>query len=258
MERLGAVAYGIAAYVVFLASCLYAIGFVGNVVVPKTIDSDKPVPFCEALIIDLLLLGLFAIQHSVMARQGFKCWWTRFVPPSAERSTYVLFASLLLLLLYCQWRPIPEPVWTVENPIAATALNATFWFGWGVLVVSTSQISHFEFFGLSQVFARFFFDRQLPKPVFKTPFLYRIVRHPVYLSVLLAVWSTPVMSAGHLLFSLATTAYILIAVQLEERDLIQLFGDQYRSYRREVAMLVPLPNRKSAGRVAGDRLGSQG
>ena len=246
MAGLIAFLYGIAAYAVFLVTILYAIGFVGNVGVPKSIDSGEPGSLGGALIVNTLLLGLFAAQHSVMARQGFKRCWTRFVPPSVERSTYVLFASLVLLLIFWQWRPIPEPVWTVEHPIAVVALNAIYWFGWGMLVVSTFLLSHFELFGISQVFARLV-GRQLPEPVFKTPLLYRNVRHPLYLSFLIVFWSTPVMTAGHLLFSLATTAYILVAVQLEERDLIQLFGDQYRRYRREVAMLFPLPRRKSAG-----------
>ena len=256
MAGLIALLYGVAAYVVFLASTLYAIGFVGNLVVPKTIDSGEPSPLSEALLINTLLLSLFAIQHSVMARQGFKRWWTRYVPPSVERSTYVLFSSLALLVLFWQWRPIPELVWTVENPIAAMALNAVFWCGWGMVLVSTFLISHFEFFGLSQVFARFC-DRQLPEPVFKTPFLYRSTRHPLYLSFLLAFWSTPVMSVGHLLFSLATTAYILAAIRLEERDLIQLFGDRYRRYRREVPMLFPWPRRNSARLAAGDSVRGQ-
>jgi protein-S-isoprenylcysteine O-methyltransferase Ste14 len=251
-----ALLYGILAYVVFLASTLYAIGFVGNLVVPKTIDSGEPSPLSEALLINTLLLGLFAIQHSVMARQGFKRWWTRFVPPSVERSTYVLFSSLALLVVFWQWRPIPELVWTVENPIAATALNAVFWFGWGMVIVSTFLISHFEFFGLAQVLARFL-ERQLPEPVFKTPFLYRRTRHPLYLSFLLAFWSAPAMSLGHLLFSLATTAYILAAIRLEERDLIQLFGDQYRRYRREVPMLFPWPRRSSARPTVGDSVRGQ-
>jgi methanethiol S-methyltransferase len=248
--------YGIVAYVVFLVSTLYAIGFVGNLVVPKTIDSGEPSPISETLLINTLLLGLFAIQHSVMARHGFKRWWTRFIPASVERSTYVLFSSLILLLVFWQWRLIPELVWTVENPIAATALNALFWFGWGMVLVSTFLISHFEFFGLSQVFARFF-GRQLPEPVFKTPFLYRSTRHPLYLGFLLAFWSSPVMTAGHLLFSLATTAYILAAIRLEERDLIQLFGDQYRRYRREVPMLFPWPRRSSARPTVGDSVRGQ-
>jgi protein-S-isoprenylcysteine O-methyltransferase Ste14 len=257
MARLIALLYGITVYIVFLVSTLYAVGFVGNVVVPKAIDSGEPGPLSEAVTINTLLLGLFAIQHSVMARPGFKGWWVRFVPPSVERSTYVLFASLALLLLYWQWRPIPEPLWAVANPIAGTALNAIFWFGWGMVLVSTFLISHFEFFGLSQVFARFF-DRQPPEPVFKTPFLYQSVRHPIYLSFLLAFWSTPVMSAGHLLFSLSATAYVLVGIQLEERDLIQLFGDQYRRYRRQVPMLIPLARRKAVGHTADERLRDQG
>jgi len=242
MPGLLAALYGIVAYVTFLISFLYAIGFVGNVFVPKSIDSGTPVPLAEALIVNTLLLGLFAMQHSVMARPAFKRWWTRFVPHSIERSTYVLFASLALLLLYWQWRPIPDPIWTVQNPLAANTLIAVFWFGWGLLLVSTFLISHFELFGLTQVFARLR-NRQLPPPEFKAPLLYRVVRHPIYLSFLLAFWATPAMTAGHLLFSIATTAYILIAIQLEEHDLIAIFGDRYRRYRREVGMLLPWPRR---------------
>jgi methanethiol S-methyltransferase len=247
MAGLVAVLYGIAAYGVFLVSLLYAIGFVGNLVVPKSIDSGVAGPLLEALIVDTMLLGLFAIQHSVMARPGFKRWWTRIVPRSVERSTYVLFASLVLLALYWHWQPIPEPIWTVQAPVAVAALTAIFWSGWGLLLVSTFLLSHFELFGLKQVFARLL-GSELPEPKFHTPLLYRHVRHPIYLSFLLAFWATPSMTAGHLLFALATTGYILIAIQLEERDLIGLFGDQYRRYREQVAMLLPLPGRKLGGR----------
>jgi protein-S-isoprenylcysteine O-methyltransferase Ste14 len=245
MAGLLAVLYGIVAYAAFLVAILYAIGFVGNFVVPKSIDSGVAGPFLDSLIVNTLLLGLFAVQHSVMARPGFKRWWTRFVPASIERSTFVLLSSLVLLFLYWQWRPMPEPVWTAQNPIAAAALDATSLFGWVLLVLSTFMLSHFELFGLSQVFARLF-RKELPAAKFHTPLLYRVVRHPIYLSFLLAFWATSAMTVGHLLFALATTGYILIAIQLEERDLIDLFGDQYRRYRQSVGMLFPLPGGKPA------------
>jgi protein-S-isoprenylcysteine O-methyltransferase Ste14 len=195
------------------------------------------------VVVNALLIGLFAFQHSVMARQGFKRWWTRIVPSSVERSTYVLFASFALLILYWQWQPIPALVWTVPNPTAASVLDGIFWLGWVVLVASTFLLSHFELFGLSQVFARLF-GKQRSEDRFRTPLLYRHVRHPIYLGVLLAVWATPVMTVGHLLFAAVITGYILIGVQLEERDLIRQFGDQYRRYRQRAAMLVPIPGRK--------------
>ena len=248
MAGLVAVIYGIGAYAVFLVTILYAIGFVSNLVVPKSIDSGVAGPLIDSMLINTMLLGLFAVQHSVMARQGFKRWWTRFVPPSTERSTFVLLSSLALLLLYWQWRPIPEPIWTVQNPVIATALEAISFFGWGLLFASTFMLSHFELFGLSQVFARLF-RMQSPAAKFHTPLLYRLVRHPIYLSFLLAFWATPSMTAGHLLFAIATTGYILIGIQLEERDLIGMFGDQYRSYRERVSMLLPLPGRKQDDRT---------
>lgn len=248
MAGLLAVLYGICAYAVFLVTILYAIGFVGNWVVPKSIDTGVAGPQIESLIVNVMLLGLFAVQHSVMARQGFKRWWMRIVPPSIERSTFVIMSGLVLLLLYWQWQPMPAPIWTVHNPAAATALAAISLFGWGLLVLSTFMLSHFELFGLSQVFARAF-GKDLPAPQFHTPLLYRLVRHPIYLSFLLAFWATPRMTAGHLLFAVATTGYILIGIQLEERDLIGMFGDQYRRYRQQVGMLIPWPGRKLANRT---------
>jgi protein-S-isoprenylcysteine O-methyltransferase Ste14 len=246
MGAIASLLYGGLVYLVFLATFLYAIAFVGNLPVPKTIDSGELGPLVTVLVIDTLLLGLFAIQHSVMARPAFKRWWTRFVPSLVERTTYVLLASLTLLLLYWQWRPIPELVWSVTNPTGALALQAVFWVGWGVVLLSTFLINHFELFGLRQVYARLR-GETLPPPVFKTPLFYKRVRHPIYLGFLLAFWATPTMTVGHLLFAVATTGYILIGIYLEERDLIALFGDQYRRYREQVSMLIPLPRRKVAG-----------
>ena len=240
MKGLVTLIYGIVAYVVFLGSFLYAIGFVGNLIVPKSIDSGAAGDPVEAVIVNLLLLGLFAAQHSVMARPAFKRWWTRFVPSSVERSTYVLLASLVLLLLYWQWRPIPGLVWTVEGTFWMAILNGVFWLGWAILLISTLLINHFELFGLAQVYASAR-KRELPPPVFRTPLFYRWVRHPLYLGFLLAFWATPSMTWGHLLFAAGATGYILLGIFLEERDLVAIFGDRYRSYRKQVGMLLPWP-----------------
>jgi protein-S-isoprenylcysteine O-methyltransferase Ste14 len=245
MAGLVAVLYGIVAYGVTLVALLYLIGFTGNLIVPKSIDSGTAGPLLQSAIVDTMLIALFAIQHSVMARPGFKRWWTRMVSAPVERSTYVLFASFALLILYWQWQPIPAPVWTVRNSAAAAVLDGIFWLGWVVLVASTFLLSHFELFGLSQVFARLF-GKEPSETKFRTPLFYRRVRHPIYLGVLLAVWATPAMSVGHLLFAVVLTGYILIGIQLEEHDLIQQFGDQYRRYRQHAAMLIPLPGRRFA------------
>ena len=239
-----AVLYGTVTYLLFLGTFLYAIAFVGNLPVPKTVDSGTAGPVVPALLINTLLLGLFAIQHSVMARPAFKRWWTRIVPPSVERTTFVLLASLALLLLYWQWWPMPDVIWSVTHPAAATSLQAIFWLGWAIVLASTFLINHFELFGLQQVFARLL-NRPLPAPAFKAPLFYKAVRHPIYLGFLLAFWATPQMSAGHLLFAIATTGYIFIGIWFEERDLIAMFGDQYRRYRAQVSMLIPLPRRKA-------------
>ncbi len=232
--------YGLLTYAFFLATFLYAIGFVGNVVVPKSIDTGATAPLIETLAVNLLLLGVFAIQHSVMARSAFKRRLTRLVPDSVERSTYVLASTAALALLFWQWRPMPEPVWTVTNGIGVTVLVGVFWLGWAMVLVSTFLISHFELFGLRQSFARLF---ALPasEQKFMTPFLYKRVRHPIYLGFLLAFWATPAMTAGHLLFAIMTMGYILVGIFFEERDMVARFGDRYRRYRNDVGMLLPRP-----------------
>jgi protein-S-isoprenylcysteine O-methyltransferase Ste14 len=239
MARFFTLAYGLLVYAFFLTTFVYAIGFTGNFGVPKSIDTGPTVPLTEALIVDVLLLALFAVQHSVMARRSFKRWWTRIVAPAMERSTYVLASTVALALLLWQWRPIPEPVvWNVDSIAGMNALLAMFWLGWVVLLTSTFLINHFELFGLRQVFARLA-NRPPPEQEFRTPFFYRYVRHPIYLGFLLGFWATPVMTAGHLLFAIATTGYVLIGIWFEERDLVAQFGEQYRRYRSQVGMLVP-------------------
>jgi protein-S-isoprenylcysteine O-methyltransferase Ste14 len=251
MKRLLAITYGAVVYGFFLATFCYAIGFVGNFVVPKSIDTGSVSPLALALLIDVGLLGLFAAQHSIMARPAFKRWWTLFVPKPVERATFVLFASLVLALLLWQWQPITMPVWQVTNSAFANTLYAVFLLGWMTVLASTFLINHFELFGLVQVVA-FWRGEELPRPVFRTPALYRWVRHPIYLGFLLAFWATPTMTAGHLLFAIATTGYILLGIILEERDLIAEFGDQYRRYRATAGMLWPLPFSRSARASGGD------
>ena len=238
MLKFTAFLYGAVAYLTFLVTFLYAIGFVWGLVVPKTIDTGVPVRAGVALAIDLLLMSLFAIQHSVMARKPFKRWWTQYIPKSVERSTYVLLSSLTLLLLFWQWRPMPAIVWHVEEPDIAAAITALSYLGWVIVFTSTFLINHFELFGLHQVVNNLA-GRDMPAPTFRTPLYYKLVRHPLYLGFIIAFWAAPTMSVGHLLFAAVTTAYIFVGIMLEERDLIDLFGDEYRNYRRRVSMLVP-------------------
>lgn len=241
VARLAILLYAIVSYGIFTASFLYALGFVGNYVVPKSIDTPIDVGAAanpgEAIVVNLLLMSLFAIQHSVMARASFKRWLTQFLPLACERSTYVLLSSLILLLLFWQWRPVPAPVWQVHG-IAAWLLIGVHWLGWLIAFASTHMIDHFDLFGLRQAFDALR-GTATPGQSFKTPLLYKIVRHPLMLGFLLAFWATPEMTAGHLLFAIANTAYILVALQFEERDLVAAFGATYLEYRRRVPMLVP-------------------
>lgn len=237
--RLVAFAYGLFCYLVFLVSFLYAIGFLGGLVVPKSIDSGPRDSLGWALLIDAGLLGIFAVQHSVMARSWFKRAWTRIIPEPVERATYVLFSSLALLLLFWQWRPMGGLIWVVENPGIRWAIHGLYFSGWLLLLVSTCLIDHFDLFGLSQVW-HYLRGRAYSPPGFRTPGLYRSIRHPIYLGWLCIFWATPRMTGAHLVFAVATTAYIFVAVRWEERDLIRAYGDVYRRYRERVPMIFPV------------------
>ena len=246
MKRYLMVAYGAVAYLLFLAVFLYLVAFVGNFWVPRTVDRGISAPIGEAVLVNMALLGLFGLQHSVMARPGFKARWTRLVPPTIERSTYVMLSNVVLVLLYWQWRTMPAVIWEVQPPLGRLALWTLFGLGWVIALASTFMISHFDLFGLRQVYLAW-----RAKPYtdldFHVRFFYRLVRHPLMLGFIIAFWAAPTMTAGHLLFSIAMTGYILIATQFEERDLVAALGDDYRNYRREVPALVPLGRRPRRG-----------
>ena len=237
VARIAGLVYGSTSYLIFLGTFLYAIGFVSGLIVPKTIDSGTATPL-KAIIVNLLLLSVFAVQHSGMARRGFKRVLTGVVSPVVERSTYVLCASLALILVFAFWQPVPAVVWSVGNPAASMAVAALSALGWLIVLYSTFLISHFELFGLKHVLLNFF-GRALEPIRFHTPGLYRFVRHPIYLGFIIAFWAAPTMTVGHLLFAFVTTAYIFVGIALEERDLVATFGDEYRRYKERVAMLLP-------------------
>jgi len=231
--------YGILSYVVFLVSFLYAIGFLGKLLVPKHVNSGRETSLTEAIVVNVLLLSLFAIQHTIMARPTFKKWWTKIVSPAIERSTFVLLASLILLLIYWQWRPMPDAIWDVQNETAVLIINIVFWLGWVIVLLSTFMINHFHLFGLDQVYNKLK-NRPPTGLVFKEHFLYKIVRHPIMLGFIIAFWATPEMTQGHLLFAVMTTLYIYVGVKYyEERDLKKELGDAYVSYQKRVPMLLP-------------------
>jgi protein-S-isoprenylcysteine O-methyltransferase Ste14 len=242
MQRVLVFIYGVVAYALFFATFLYAIGFVGNLFVPKAIDSAPQVPFIQALLVNLGLLGLFAVQHSLMARPFFKRWLTRFIPQAAERSTFVFASSLALIALFAFWQPMGGLIWSIENPQAQILLHVLFAFGWLLVLVSTFLINHFDLFGLRQVWLNLH-KKPYTQLRFGTPVLYRLVRHPLYLGFILGFWATPVMTVAHLVFALATTGYILIAIQLEEHDLMNAHPE-YAEYRRKVPMLIPFLGRR--------------
>lgn len=241
--RIAAFVYGVVCYVIFFVTFLYAIGFIGNFVVPKSIDSAPVLPLAQALLVNVGLLGLFGLQHSAMARQEFKDWWTTIVPKPVERSTYVLFSSLCLITLFYFWQPLGMTIWQVENPIFQALLYAAFGFGWLLVLASTFLINHFDLFGLRQVYL-YLRGKDYTVLKFVTPGPYNYVRHPLYVGWLFAFWATPTMTLAHLVFAVITTVYILVAIQLEERDLVNVHGKSYVDYRRRVPMLIPFSRRK--------------
>lgn len=247
MARISVLIYGVVSYLIFFLTFLYAIGFIGNIWVPKTIDSEPQVGFTTALIVNLALLGIFAVQHSVMARPAFKAWWTKIIPTVAERSTYVLFSSLALILLFYFWQPMGGVIWQVDNQVGQIILYSLFGFGWLLVLVATFLINHFDLFGVRQVYLHFT-GKEYTALKFTTPGLYKLVRHPLYLGWFFAFWATPTMTMAHLIFAVATTIYIFMAIRWEETDLISSLGEDYANYRKMVPMVIPFLKR-SAVRV---------
>ena len=248
LSKFLALFYGAVSYFIFLGTFLYAIGFVGNFLVPKSIDSGIQGGTDNAWLINILLLSLFAVQHSVMARQGFKKWWTKIIPKSIERSTFVLISSLVLILLFYYWRPMPGIIWSVENDLLVLFMNTLYFAGWFIVLLGTFLINHFNLFGLQQVYLNMKNSEPKP-PQFVRPLFYKVVRHPLMLGFIIAFWATPHMTVGHLLFAFATTGYILVAIQLEERDMVRFHGEDYKRYQREVSQIIPLPPKKQVGVV---------
>jgi len=245
MSRAATLVFAIVAYAIFFATFLYLVVFVGDFAfASRTVDAGPTAPLAVAVVIDLLLIALFGLQHSVMARQGFKSWWTRFIPRAAERSVYVLAASIMLMILFLGWRPIPTVAWNVSNPVASGIVWLLFWLGWFTVLLSTFLINHFELFGLHQAWLNMR-GQEAEAPKFRQPLLYKWVRHPLYLGFFLAFWATPEMTAGHLLLAVGMSVYMLIAIRYEEHDLVGYFGRDYEDYRRDVGMLTPRFRRRS-------------
>jgi methanethiol S-methyltransferase len=237
-KRLAVFAYGVASYAACLFVFLYAVGFIGNFYVPRSLDSAARVPFTQALMIDVLLLAVFAVQHSVMARPAFKRVLTRFIPEAAERSTYVMASNLAMIALFAWWQPIGGTVWNITNPIARGMITDVFFLGFGLVLIATLLINHFDLFGVRQVWL-YLVGKPYTQLEFRTPLFYQYVRHPLYIGWLMFFWATPTMTSAHLLFAIMTTAYILMAIRWEERDLVGVFGERYENYRKNVPKLIP-------------------
>jgi protein-S-isoprenylcysteine O-methyltransferase Ste14 len=249
MKKIASLFYGVVSYAAFFGTILYAIGFVGNLYVPKSIDREPTGSVLQSIVVDAALLLLFALQHSIMARPAFKRWWIKFVPVHLERSTFVLLASLCLMLMVWQWQPIGGVIWSTQDEVIKSVLLIIYLTGWVIVFVSTFLINHFDLFGLRQVWL-YYTGKPYTQLPFRSPLFYRIVRHPLYVGFIVAFWATPVMTATHLLFAVLSTGYILTAIQLEERDLVAVFGEKYKAYRKLAPMLIPFTKRSTANKTS--------